>query len=55
MVEVKQLLRDINNSEVSNRLNALILEIYMDAEYKERANLQLREMVVSYENHIISQ
>lgn len=53
LAQLKQLLRDVNNAEVSGRLNAIILEIYMDAEYRERSNIQLREMVVNYEHHIM--
>jgi hypothetical protein len=52
LVEVKQLLREVNNPELSQRLNSLINEIYMDAEYRERTNAQLKEMVVGYENQI---
>lgn len=31
LAELKQLLRDVNNAEVSGRLNAIILEVFMDA------------------------
>lgn len=54
LTEIKQLLREINNPEISNRINSIILEIYMDAEYRERTNVQLKEMVVNYESQIQS-
>lgn len=42
LAEVKQLLREINNPEISHRLNSLISEVYLDAEYRERTNVQLK-------------
>lgn len=53
LAEVKQLLREVGNQELSSRISSLVQDIYMDAEYRERANLQLREMVIGYENQII--
>jgi DNA-binding transcriptional regulator/RsmH inhibitor MraZ len=35
-------------------LSALVSEIYLDAEYRERTNAQLKEMVVGYENQLNS-
>ena len=50
MEEVKQLLWDIDNTDISDRLRGLILQVYMDAEYRERANSQLKDMVITLEN-----
>lgn len=42
LTELKQLLKEVGNQELSSRISSLVQDIYMDAEYRERANLQLR-------------
>lgn len=42
LAELKQLLKEIGNQELSSRISSLVQDIYMDAEYRERANLQLK-------------
>lgn len=42
LAELKQLLKEVGNQELSSRISSLVQDIYMDAEYRERTNLQLR-------------
>ena len=40
--EIKLLLKQVGDIELANKLSTLIYEIYLDAQYRERANLQLQ-------------
>lgn len=52
--EIRRLLREISNSDLANKIESLVQEVFMDAEYRERTNMQMREMVVGLEEQLMN-
>ena len=50
--ELKRTIREIGKVELENRLASLVQELYMDAEYRERTNLQMQEIIVQMEKKL---
>lgn len=50
--EVKRVIKEIGRVELENRLVSLVQELYMDAEYRERTNLQMQEIIVQMEKKL---
>jgi hypothetical protein len=52
MRELKMLIKDISKIELENKISSLLHELYMDAEYRERTNMQMQEIIVQLEQKI---
>lgn len=52
MLELRRLIKEIARVDLENKITSLVHELYMDAEYRERTNIQMQEIVVQLENKI---
>ena len=51
--ELKKMIREHPNVEISNKMVDLVQQLYLDAEYRERTSLKLKDIVVNLENKIV--
>lgn len=52
MVELKRSIKEIAKVDLENKITSLVHQLYMDAEYRERTNLQMQEIIVQLEAKI---
>lgn len=50
--DLKRTIKEVGKIELENRLASLVQELYMDAEYRERTNLQMQEIIVQMEKKL---
>ena len=46
------LLKEMEDVELANRLNVLVYEIYLDAQYRERTCLRMHDLVIDLETRL---
>lgn len=51
LTQIKVIMKSID-IELANRLMSLIYELYLDANYRERTNFQMREMVINLQSQV---
>ncbi len=52
MQELRRLIKEISRVDLENRITSLLHELYMDAEYRERTNIQMQEMIAQLQGKI---
>lgn len=50
--DLKRTIKEIGKIDLENRIASLVQELYMDAEYRERTNLQMQEIIVQLEKKL---
>lgn len=52
MQELRRLIKEISRVDLENKITTLLHELYMDAEYRERTNIQMQEMIAQLQGKI---
>lgn len=53
MSEIKQLMKEVDIG-LANRVMALVYEIYLDGQYRERTNMQMHDRIINLESRLAS-